>query len=220
MHQQSTDSATEIKRLQRCMNDLVSVLALPAVWNVSDSSRILDTFLDALMGILDLDFLFARARFGSHESPIEALRTAPLYGTSNIQEELRHALNRWSGEDPQKWPDYALDQLGGQKVSFFPIRLGIDGGLGLIVAGSQRLGFPEQTENLVLGVAANQLAIGLQQTMRVNEQKRLRVNSIVESRNEPGSLPKPTKSCNFRLGCCSIFLYPPGRLSLTEHRNS
>ena len=173
MHQQSTDPATEIKRLQRCMNDLVSVLALPAVWSVSEPSRILDTFLDALMGILDLDFLFARARFGSHESPIEALRTAPFYGTSNIQEELGQALNRWSGEDPQKWPDYALDQLGGKKVSFFPIRLGVDGGLGLIVAGSQRLGFPEQTENLVLGVAANQLAIGLQQTMRVNEQKRI-----------------------------------------------
>ena len=173
MDQQSTDSATEIKRLQRCMSDLVSVLALPAVWNVSESSRILETFLDALLGILDLDFLYARARFGSHESPIEALRTAPLYGTSNIREELGQALNRWSGEDPQQWPDYALDHLGGKKVSLYPIRLGIDGGLGLIVAGSQRLGFPEQTESLVLGVAANQLAIGLQQTMRLNEQKQI-----------------------------------------------
>ena len=173
MQKQSSDSATETKRLQRCMNDLVSVLALPAVWNISDSKRILDTFLDALMGILDLDFLYVRARFGSHESPIEALRTAPPYGTSNIREELRQALNQWSGEDPQQWPDYALDHLGGQKVSFFPIRLGIDGALGLIVAGSQRHGFPEQTESLVLGVAANQLAIGLQHTLRLNEQKQI-----------------------------------------------
>ena len=173
MHQKSTDPATETKRLQRCMNDLVSVLALPAVWSGSEPNQILDTFLDALMGILDLDFLYARARFGSHESPIEALRTAPLNSTSNIREELRHALNQWSGENPQQWPDYALDHLGGQKVSFHPIRLGIDGGLGLIVAGSQRLGFPEQTESLVLGVAANQLAIGLQHTVRLNEQKQI-----------------------------------------------
>ncbi len=173
MHQKPTDSATEVKRLQRSMNDLVSVLALPAVWSGSEPNRILDTFLDALMGILELDFLYARARFGSHESPIEALRTAPHYATNNIREELGQALNRWSGEDPQQWPDYALDHLGGKKVSFFPLRLGIDGGLGLIVAGSQRLGFPDQTENLVLGVAANQLAIGLQQTMRLNEQKRI-----------------------------------------------
>ena len=41
------------------------------------------------------------------------------------------------------------------------------------MAGSQRLGFPEQTESLVLSVAANQLAIGLQQTMRLNEQKQI-----------------------------------------------
>jgi PAS domain S-box-containing protein len=173
MHQKSTDSATEIKRLQRCMNDLVSVLALPAVWSGSEPNRILDTFLDALMGILDLAFLYARARFGPHESPIEALRTAQLFGASTIQGELRHALNQWSGENPQQWPDYALDHLGGKKVSFFPIRLGVDGGLGLIVAGSQRLGFPEQTESLVLGVAANQLAIGLQHTVRLNEQKQI-----------------------------------------------
>ncbi len=155
------------------MNDLVGVLALPAVWSESEPSRILDTFLDALMGILDLDFLYARARFDSHESPTEALRNAPSYEAGNILEELRQALNQWSGENPQQWPDYALDHLGGQKVSFFPIRLGIDGGLGLIVAGSQRSGFPDQTESLVLGVAANQLAIGLQQTIRVNEQKQI-----------------------------------------------
>ena len=67
MDQQQTDPATELKRLQRCMNDLVSVLALPAVWNVSESRRILETFLDALMGILDLDFLYARVQLGSHE---------------------------------------------------------------------------------------------------------------------------------------------------------
>ncbi len=190
----TTDPATEIKRLQRCMNDLVSVLALPAVWSVSEPGRILDTFLDALMGILDLDFLYARARFGSHESTIEALRAAPPYGTSGIREELRQALNQWSGENPQQWPDSALGHLAGQKVSFFPIRLGIDGELGLIVAGSQRLGFPEQTESLVFGVAANQLAIGLQQTVRVNAQKQIaneldrrvaeRTRELAEANNE------------------------------------
>ena len=63
--------------------------------------------------------------------------------------------------------------LGGQEVSVFPIRMGIEGELGLIVAGSQRAGFPEQTESLVLSVAANQAAIGLQQALRLNEQKQV-----------------------------------------------
>jgi PAS domain S-box-containing protein len=51
--------------------------------------------------------------------------------------------------------------------------MGIEGELGLIVAGSQRLGFPEQTESLVLGVAANQVAIELQQALRLKEQRQV-----------------------------------------------
>jgi PAS domain S-box-containing protein len=173
MHQQSTDPATEVKRLQRCMNDLVSVLALPAVWSGCEPSRILDTFLDALLVMLDLDFLYARTRLDSHEAPIDALRTAQAYATSDSREKIRHALNQWSREAAQKWPYHVFRHPGGQEVSVFPIRMGIEGELGLIVAGSHRLGFPEQNESLVLGVAANQLAIGLQQALRLNEQKRV-----------------------------------------------
>jgi PAS domain S-box-containing protein len=53
------------------------------------------------------------------------------------------------------------------------MRIGVVGDSGFMVAGSQRLGFPEHTESLVLGVAANQLAIGLQQALRLEEQKRV-----------------------------------------------
>jgi PAS domain S-box-containing protein len=173
MNQRPTYPATEVKRLQRCMNDLVSVLALPAVWSVSEPSRILETLLDALMGILDLDFLYAQIRLNSHGAPIDALRTAPLFGTGHSREEIGQALNRWIGEDLQQRSDGVLGHLGGQQVSAFPIRMGIEGELGLIVAGSQRAGFPEQTERLVLSVAANQAAIGLQQALRLNEQKQV-----------------------------------------------
>ncbi len=173
MHQQPADSATEVKRLQGCVNDLVSVLALPAVWGGSKPNRILDTFLDTLLVMLDLDFLYARVRLDSHEAPIDTLKTTQLYRTSHSLEDLRNALNQWLGENPQRWPEQLFKHLGEQEASVFPIRLGIVGDLGLIVAGSQRAGFPEQTETLVLSVAANQLAIGLQQALRLSEQKRV-----------------------------------------------
>jgi hypothetical protein len=145
MHQKSTDSATEIKRLQRCMNDLVSVLALPAVWSVSEPSRILETLLDALMetldldflyarirldfhgapvdalmGILDLDFLYARVRLDSHGDPIESLKTTRLSGTSDSREEIRQALRHWYGEDPQQWPEEVLGVWEGRRFRSFP----------------------------------------------------------------------------------------------------
>jgi PAS domain S-box-containing protein len=173
MLQQPTDSVTEVKLLQRCMNDLVSVLALPAVWSVSEPSRILETLLDALMGILDLDFLYARVRLDSRSAPIDALKTSQLPATSYSPEEIRQALNHRFGEDPRQWPEEVSRHLAGWEVSVVPIRMGIEGELGLIVAGSQRAGFPEQTESLVLSVAANQAAIRLQQALRLNEQKRV-----------------------------------------------
>ena len=41
---QPESPAEEIKRLRRCINDLVSVLALPATWTGSEPSRIVEEF--------------------------------------------------------------------------------------------------------------------------------------------------------------------------------
>lgn len=168
----STDHATEIERLQRCVSDLVSVLALPAVWSGSEPSRILETFLDALHVMLDLDFLYARVRPDPDEAPFDALKTSALLGESLGHEEIRDALANWSEDDPER-SIRVLEQVGVHGLSFFPLRMGVNGELGLIVAGSMRAGFPERTERLILSVAANQATIGLQQALRLNEQKRV-----------------------------------------------
>ena len=173
MGSEQTDPATDVKRLQRCMNELVSVLALPAVWSGSGPSRIVDTFLDALLAMLDLDFLYARVRLDSREAPFDAIRTAQHYGTGQNREQIKHALNKWSEKTPLQRSEHMYRHPGEPEVSVFPITLGIEGEVGLIVAGSQRARFPEQTESLVLSVAANQLAIRLQQALRLNEQTRV-----------------------------------------------
>ena len=173
MDQQSIDHASEVKRLQRCMNDLVSVLALPAVWSGTEPTRVLETFLDALLVMLDLDFLYTRVRIGSREAPIDALRIAQSYGTIHGREEIRDLLRPWLGDDPARWSEEILGHPGGQEVSVFPLRMGIEGDLGFIIAGSRRAGFPEQTEKLILSVAANQTAVGLQQAQILTDQRRI-----------------------------------------------
>jgi hypothetical protein len=52
--------ADEIKRLQRCMNNMVSLLALPAIWSGGGPSHIVRTLLDVLLGMLRLDFVYVR----------------------------------------------------------------------------------------------------------------------------------------------------------------
>jgi len=58
MQVQLEHPAGEIKRLQRSINDLVSLLALPAMWTGSKPSDIVHTLLDSLLRMLDLDFVY------------------------------------------------------------------------------------------------------------------------------------------------------------------
>ena len=62
MEEQVEDPAQEIKRLQRCINDLVSLLALPAIWSGNEPSQIVQMLLDALLRMLSLDFICARLK--------------------------------------------------------------------------------------------------------------------------------------------------------------
>jgi PAS domain S-box-containing protein len=64
------------------------------------------------------------------------------------------------------------NHLGDRDISIVPLGLGLQGEIGVIVAGSERADFPQQTERLILSVAANQASIGLQEARLRSEQKR------------------------------------------------
>ena len=127
-------SAEEVARLRDCLNDLASIMALPALSTGGEPGRIVSTLTDALLGRLQLAFVCVR-------------------------------LN-----DPEGGPSFETMRIGDTSggtarsdVSFASARLGFHGELGIVVAGSRRLDFPVVTERLLLDVAANQAAIGLQQ---------------------------------------------------------
>jgi PAS domain S-box-containing protein len=63
--------------------------------------------------------------------------------------------------------------MGEGDVSIVPLPLGLQGELGVIVAAAQRTDFPQQTEALLLSVAASQAAIGLQEARFRSQQKRI-----------------------------------------------
>ncbi len=66
--------ADEIKRLQRCINDLVSLLALPAMWSGSKPCDIVHTLLDSLLRMLDLDFVYVSLTDLVDAAPSETVR--------------------------------------------------------------------------------------------------------------------------------------------------
>jgi PAS domain S-box-containing protein len=165
--------AEEIKRLQRCINDLVGVFALSAVWSGGDPSEIVRTLLDVLLGMLRLDFIYLRLKDTGHGAPVEMVRVAQSRHLIVQANEIGESLNNWLGPDPQKWAPLVRNHIGEGDISMVPLRLGLHGEIGVIVAGSQRADFPEQTERLVLNVAANLAAIGLREARLLNEQKQI-----------------------------------------------
>src|SRR5580698_2447211 len=166
-------SADEIKRLQRCNSDLVSVLALPAMWTGADASQIVHILLDALLGILDLDLVYVRLKNPVGDAPLEMVRVAQSRKLFPRPQEIGEVLNRWLGDDPQKWPPLARNSIADEDISIVPLRLGLQGDIGVIVAGARRAEFPRETERLLLSVAANQASIGLQEARLLSEQKRI-----------------------------------------------
>jgi PAS domain S-box-containing protein len=173
MRVQSGDIAEEIKSLQRCMNDLVSVLALPAMWSGGEPFRIAHTLIDALLSMLQLDFVFIRLNDVDGGAPIEFVRFAQSQSPETSSHEIGEALKQWLGTDPQQRPARSRSPLGERDISIVPLGLGVQTEIGIIVAGSERADFPRQTERLILSVAANQASIGLQEARLRGEQQRI-----------------------------------------------
>jgi len=173
MDVQPGDLAEEIKRLQRCISDLVSLFALPAMWSGAEPSQIVHTLLDALLRMLQLDLVYVRVKDQGGRLPIEIVRFAPWRKQKILPQEIGQVLEQWLDADPQRWPPQIPNLIGEGDLSIVPLGLGLQGDLGVVVAGSQRADFPRQTERLVLNVAANQASIGLQGARLVNEQKQV-----------------------------------------------
>ena len=167
------ETADEIGRLQGCINDLISVLAIPAMWRGQESAQIVSTLLDVLVGMLRLDFAYARLKDPVGGAPIEMVRLAQSRNLTARPQEIGQVLNGWLGDDPQKWPLLVRNPIGDGDVSIVPLRLGLRDEIGVIVSGSQRADFPWETERLLLSVAANHAAIGLQEARLLSEQKRV-----------------------------------------------
>ncbi len=164
--------AEAIRRLQRCINDLISLLALPAIWSGGDASYISRTVLDSLMGMLQLDFLYVRLSNSNGEAPIEMFRIGHPQEQVGRPEDVGVVLNQWLGDDPKKWPPHAKMFVCDEDISIVPLRLGLQGEFGMIVAGSRQADFPGEIQTLLLSVAANLTTIGLREARLRSEQNR------------------------------------------------
>ena len=168
------ETAVEIKRLKGCINNLISVLALPAIWSGHEPAEILSTLLDVLLGMLRLNFVYARLSDSiGGGAPIEMVRGGQPRNSPAQPQQIGQKLNPWLTGDLGAAPLLMPNPIGEGEVSIAPLRLGLQDHVGVLVAGSRRADFPTEIEMLLLRVAANQAAIGLQEARLLSEQRRV-----------------------------------------------
>lgn len=188
------EQSEAIRRPQRCINDLVALLALPVSSAGSEPSQVANTLADTLLGMLQLDLVFIKLNESSVGVPVEIARSAasrtPAPQLTQVCRELEANLHG----QPQNWHAASRRSLGNEEISIVSVSLGLQGEIGSVIAASQRAGFPQESEQLLMRVAANQAVIGLQQARLLSEQKRVtleldervaqRTKELVESNKE------------------------------------
>jgi hypothetical protein len=166
-------AADEAARLRGCLNDLVSLTALPALWAGGGPPRIVGTLLDALLGMLSPAFVFARVKDPDGEPVIEMVRVGEAWKGRLSITEIRQVIGATlEDQTPDCTPGTSVS-LGGTRFAVASARLGLQAETGTVIVASERIGFPDQIERLVLDIAANQAALGLQQARLLSAQGRV-----------------------------------------------
>src|SRR5690242_12192342 len=115
----------EAKQLRGCINDLVGVIALPAIWSGSAPSEIVRTLLDALLGMLRLDFVYLRVKDSVGEAPFEVIRGPYSHTATGMSQAIHEFLKRWSGDQLQDQPRVVRNAFRNEDFSILPLPLGL-----------------------------------------------------------------------------------------------
>ena len=152
----------ELQRLRGCVNNLISLMVIPAFRNVLDPPQIVNGLLETLVPMLRLDFAYARVTASPLGLPIEVLRVASRLTPSGGADVVGRALDQWLTQDKPTAHCVIPNPIGSGNVSIAAFWLRVERGAGMVVTGSQRAGYPTDAETILVRVAVNQAVIEFQ----------------------------------------------------------
>lgn len=154
--------ASEIRRLQACINGLLSLIAAPALWSGEGTGWVMRAMLELLARMLDLDLAYARLDDGSGGAVLELARSERHPDATCRAHEIGVGIEPWLRKPQAGERDVVPNPLGTGELNVTCLRLDLRQGSGLVLAGSSRPTFPEDTDLLLLRVAVNQAVVELQ----------------------------------------------------------
>ncbi|HXI93885.1 MAG TPA: sigma 54-interacting transcriptional regulator, partial [Blastocatellia bacterium] len=162
------DHSAEIRRLRATVGDLLALSAIPEVWVGREPPAIVAELADLLIESLQLDFAFARLCDPNAVQTAEAMR-----GDSwkTFREWLEQRLAVSGGKISRK---EIVTKVSGVEGSCrgIVIPIGVNGERGLVAAASDRSDFPDQIDQQLLSVAANNAATAFQNASLISELRR------------------------------------------------
>jgi len=160
--------SAEIRRLRATIGDLLALSTMPEVWLGREPSAIVAELADVLIESLQLDFAFARLCDPNGLQTVEAMR-----GDSwkTFPEWLQQRLAVPDGQISRK---EIVTKVSGVEGSCrgIVIPIGVNGERGLVAAACNRVDFPDQIDQQLLSVAANNAATAFQNARLISELRR------------------------------------------------
>ena len=156
-------SADEKQTLRHCVRELAALSTLSAAWSGSGPREIAEGLSGVLLRSLPLDLVYVRVHdlsasvaFETARTPDGPIRADQAHDIGKVLEPLLQSGSFASATD-------VANLLGTGILRLVITPLGYDGDCGFLIVASRPRDFPSPTDRLMLGVAANQAAIVLQQ---------------------------------------------------------
>src|ERR1700730_8936246 len=160
----TVDPSAEIHSLRTTVRDLLALSTIPEAWVGREPPAIAADLADLLIGSLELDFAFVRLCDPTGCQVVEVTR-----GNSwkTFPEWLQQHLTVFGHISRQE----IVTNVNGVEESCcgVVIPVGVDSKRGLVAAASDRSDFPDQIDQQLLSVAANNAAIAFQNARLINE---------------------------------------------------
>jgi signal transduction histidine kinase len=162
------DADREVLHPNAALRDLVALSAIPAIWVGREPPSVATGLADALVELLQLDFVFVRLSDPGGVGTVDITRGN---GWQNFSDWLeRHSVTGNQFQAQAVVADVVGD--GSRPRRGVAIRIGVSGEGGVVAAASERDDFPTTFEQLLISLAANHAATAFENARLIQERKR------------------------------------------------
>jgi hypothetical protein len=170
------DPDPDIVRLRTALRDLVALSVVPAAWVGREPPAIAAGFVDVLSQSLHLDFAFVRLCDPNGGAAVEVARGNAWTSFAEWLQNYLAVVGRFSHREvipDVGGPDVRGPDVGGraEPCRGIVIPIGVNAEGGLVAAASSRANFPDETDQLLLSVAANHAATAFQSARLLHERR-------------------------------------------------